>query len=279
MNTATEIQNLLPGTGCTCFVIPSLFTMAECEGLLSPKIKQSFQAAIANYPTNYRNNDRFVTDNDELADSLFEKVKHYLPATIEDSSGIKAENGLWQLAGLNSRLRFCRYSANQYFNRHLDGVHYQSASCQSKLTFMVYLNGANDFGGGRTLFYKTKETDEVWASYIPRQGDLIVFGHNIWHEGEVLSAGEKFVLRSDILYTKVVTEQPRLPFEGHLGYIWKVLKFDESTILSGGRDKVINAWGLDGTLLQSLKGHNNSILDIEKMDAGTFISCSRTSRL
>ena len=106
-----EIQNILPDTNFICFVIPSLFSKTECEQLLSSEIKNSFQKAISNYPTYYRNNDRFVIDNDDLANQLFEKVKPYLPETIEINSAIQAENGVWHLKELNNRLRFCKYSA------------------------------------------------------------------------------------------------------------------------------------------------------------------------
>lgn len=279
MTSQIEIQNILPDTKLTCFVIPSLFSKFECEQLLSIEIKNSFQKAISNYPTYYRNNDRFVMDNDELANQLFQKVKPYLPETIEINTTIQSENGVWHLKELNNRIRFCKYSSNQYFHRHLDGVHYRSSSVQSKLTFMIYLNSANEFEGGRTLFFKTKETEEIWASYIPKQGDLIVFDHNVWHEGEVLTKGEKFVLRSDILYSKEEIENNPMPFHGHLGYIWSLLKFDNDTILSGGRDKEIKAWTMSGEQKQSLQGHQNSILCIEKVTDDTFITGSRDQQI
>lgn len=279
INSKIEIQNILPDTDFICFVIPSLFSKTECELLLNSEIKNSFQKAISNYPTYYRNNDRFVIDNDDLANQLFEKVKPYLPETIEINSAIQAENGVWHLKELNNRLRFCKYSANQYFHRHLDGVHYRNDTTQSKLTFMIYLNSATEFEGGRTLFFKTKETQEIWASYIPKQGDLIVFDHNVWHEGEVLTQGEKFVLRSDILYSKIETQVSKEPFAGHLGYIWSLLKIDDNTILSGGRDKEIKAWTVSGELKQSLQGHQNSISCIEKMNDDIFISGSRDQQV
>jgi WD40 repeat protein len=279
MASKIEIQNILPDTKLTCFVIPSLFSKIECEQLLNTDIKNSFQKAISNYPTYYRNNDRFVLDDEELAKQLFEKVRPYLPETIEVNFAIQAENGIWHLKELNSRIRFCKYSANQYFHRHLDGVHYRNDTTQSKLTFMIYLNSATDFKGGRTLFFKTKETNEIWASYIPKQGDLIIFDHNVWHEGEVLTKGEKFVLRSDILYSKKETEINKEPFVGHLGYIWSLLKIDDSTILSGGRDKEIKAWTISGKQKQSLQGHQNSILCIEKISNDTFISGSRDQQI
>ncbi len=274
-----EIKNILPDAKFTCFVITSLFSKSECEQLLNQEIKNSFQKAITSYPTYYRNNERFVIDNDELSKQLFQKVKPYLPKIVEINSNIQAENGIWHLKELNNRLRFCKYSANQYFNRHLDGVHYRSNSIQSKLTFMVYLNGSENFTGGRTLFFKTKDTDEIWTSYIPKQGDLIVFDHNVWHEGEVLTKGEKFVLRSDILYSKKEIEIIQKPFTGHLGYIWSLIKINNNTIISGGRDKEIKIWSLSGKLKYSLKGHKNSILSIEKISKTIFISGSRDRQI
>lgn len=279
MASKIEIQHLLQDTDFTCFVIPSLFTKEDCEQFLNTDIKNSFQKASSNYPTYYRNNDRFVIDDDALAKRLFEKVKRYLPERIEINSPIQSENGIWELQELNSRLRFCKYSANQYFHRHLDGVHYRNDTTQSKLTFMIYLNNATQFEGGRTLFFKTKEAEEIWASYIPKQGDLIVFDHNVWHEGEVLTKGEKFVLRSDILYSKNNPVTTKEPFTGHLGYIWKLLKMDDNTILSGGRDKEIKVWTALGEQKKSLQGHQNSILCLEKISDDIFISGSRDQQI
>jgi len=274
-----EMQHILPNAEFTCFVIPSLFSNVECEALLRTDIKRSFQNAIFNYPTNYRNNERFVMDADTLAKQLFQKVKQYLPKIIETDSGILSENGVWSLKELNSRLRFCKYASHQYFHRHLDGVHYRDNSTQSKLSFMIYLNSATEFEGGRTLFFKTKETSEIWASYIPKQGDLIVFDHNIWHEGEVVTQGEKFVLRSDILYTRKATKSSEKPFVGHLGYVWSLLKMNNQTMLSAGRDASIKVWNISGKLIHSLSGHTRSILCIERINKEVFISGARDRQI
>lgn len=144
---------------------------------------------------------------------------------------------------------------------------------------MIYLNSATEFKGGRTLFFKTKDSSEIWASYIPKQGDLIVFDHNVWHEGEVLQEGEKFVLRSDILYSRISGNKQKEPFCGHLGYIWSLLKLNDNTILSGGRDTNIKAWTISGEEKYSLKEHQNSILSLEKINENTFISGSRDQHI
>jgi hypothetical protein len=282
MTHSTEnILHLLPESKHVCQVVPRLFSKADCEALLTEAVKSSFRQAHDHYPTSYRNNDRLVVDSDVLAQKLFELVRPFLPESIAIESENRVEAGTWQLRELNSRFRFCRYSAGQYFHRHLDGVHYRSDRVQSKLTFMLYLNGAEEFEGGRTLFYRSKDAEEVWAAYLPRQGDLIFFDHNLWHEGEELRSGEKYVLRSDILYEKTDSEtapltQHRKPYqEGHLGYIWKLLLFDDRLLISGGRNKLIKVWDREGSCVQHLKGHQHSILCMAQANESTFLSGSR----
>ena len=281
MHPTGEIVDLLPQSGYVCWVIPRLFSQTQCALLLTDAIKRSFQQASSHYPTSYRNNDRLVVDVEHLSWRLFEQVKPFLPDTIRIQSGNPMEEGTWRLRELNSRLRYCRYSAGQYFHRHLDGVHYRSARIQSKLTFMLYLNSADEFGGGRTLFYRSKDSQEVWASYLPQQGDLILFDHNLWHEGEVLTTGQKYVLRSDILYERQTTEeaskpQPPTPYqEGHLGYIWTLLSFNQRLLVSGGRDKIIKVWDEQGVCQQRLLGHQNSILCLARINERTLLSGSR----
>jgi hypothetical protein len=46
-------------------------------------VKDGFNKAIHNYPTYYRNNERVVVDSFELAESLFEKIKDYVPSTLK----------------------------------------------------------------------------------------------------------------------------------------------------------------------------------------------------
>lgn len=266
-----KAYNVLKDSDYICFVIPKFFTDEECNNLID-KVKPLFQKANSNYPTYYRNNERFVEDNYELSKHIFQKAISYLPEQIFDS------NEIWNLKELNTRIRFCRYLKEQYFNRHLDGIYHISENEQSKLTFMLYLNGNEDFTGGRTLFYKSKTDNEIWAEYHPQKGDLIVFDHNIWHEGEMLLSGEKYILRSDIIFKKSnesLNESKTNYQEGHLGYIWKLLKFNENIVLSSGRDKLIKVWDNKDSCIQKLENHQNSITCLEKISDDTFISGSR----
>ncbi len=267
---------LLPDSKLPCFVVPGAFSAAVCAELLARAVGAGFQAASTHYPTYYRNNERLVVDDEPLAAQLFATIRPVLPPELPaDEPGAAP----WRLRMLNPRLRFCRYAAGQYFHRHLDGVHHQSATVQSRLTFMIYLNDATGFSGGRTLFYRTKDDPDIWAEYQPARGDLIVFDHRLWHEGEQLGSGEKFVLRSDILYETTAAPVAPGPFSpGHLGYIWQVVPFG-AAVVSAGRDKTIKVWDAQGQLRQELPGHLNSVLSLCPLSSTLLLSGSRDTTI
>ncbi|RTQ48922.1 hypothetical protein EJV47_15120 [Hymenobacter gummosus] len=268
--------DLLPDSALLCRVIPRLFSPAECAALLAEPQRRAFASSAANYPTYYRNNERCVVDDAALAARLLARAAPYLPATLPATDAPATAD--WELLGVNSRIRFCRYAAGQYFHRHLDGVHHVSPTVQSRLTFMVYLNDARTFGGGRTLFFRDQYTPEIWAAYHPQQGDLIVFDHQIWHEGEELSAGEKFVLRSDLLYQQPAPAAAPGFAAVHLGYIWQLCPLGP-LLLSAGRDQVIRVWDAAGCCRQELRGHQGSVLALARLTADTFVSGSRDQQV
>ena len=91
--------------------------------------------------------------------------------------------------GLPKDFRFYKYTAGQRFKMHKDGA-WTEGGHTSKLTLLVYLN--EGFEGGSTDFHD--------VSITPRTGDALFFIHNTWHEGAAVSAGVKYVLRSDVLF-------------------------------------------------------------------------------
>ncbi|MFK8005987.1 MAG: 2OG-Fe(II) oxygenase [Saprospiraceae bacterium] len=272
-----QILQLLPQRKEVCFVVKQAFSKSFCEQLILQK-KHSFQSAQSHYPTSYRNNERQILDNQILAEKLFLKIKNYVPLQIEIEGIAKEEKGSWNLRQLNDRIRICRYLPGQYFNKHLDGVHFRSKELQSKLTFMVYLNSASEYQGGRTLFFDSKEDDSVIQSFLPEEGDLIIFDHNLWHSGEEVLSGEKYILRSDILYQKNESETDKNNgafSEGHLGYIWSIIRFNNN-ILTAGRDRLIKVWNTSTEQkVDEFLSHENSIFALLKLNDQTLLSASR----
>jgi len=77
----------------------------------------------------------------------------------------------------------------------------------SRLTFLIYLN--DEFSDGQTTFFipSSSAIGTMDARPVkPRQGSILVFPHGethaLLHEGSPVTEGGKFVIRTDVLYTK-----------------------------------------------------------------------------
>jgi hypothetical protein len=75
--------------------------------------------------------------NDDLL-PIWERIKEYLPKTFKTSTWSRDE---WNLVddkiGMNQRLRFYRYEANDYFASHYDGCWSPHRNECSHFTFIV----------------------------------------------------------------------------------------------------------------------------------------------
>ncbi len=92
--------------------------------------------------------------------------------------------------GLNERLRFYAYEAEDRFDLHTDGAFVRPGQ-RSRLTLLLYLSGA--FEGGELAF-------EEGPTLRPGEGDVVLFPHERWHRSLPLRAGRKIVLRTDVMF-------------------------------------------------------------------------------
>jgi WD40 repeat protein len=270
-------EQILSGVGC-CRLIPGTFTKTECLSLIRRAQSVGYSKASLYYPPSYRNNERLVIDDHEFADRVFRRVRGQLPQIITDPDRTQ-----WKLVGINERFRLCRYESGQFFKIHRDGVYHRNDKIQSKLTFMVYLNGREEFDGGLTRFFESRDPQsQVIASIPPLAGSLIYFDHDLWHDGQELLSGEKFIMRSDILYERVSpcmgdSEPTPKSDHGHSGYIWTLAELPNELIATGGRDKTIKIWktSVAPTWAQTLTGHQSSVTSIIALRTGDLWSASR----
>jgi len=66
---------------------------------------------------------------------------------------------------------------------------------------LVYLNAVEE--GGHTAFYAAARTAAGGAivhQVVPVPGLAVTFDHRWWHEGQPVTAGFKYVLRTDVPY-------------------------------------------------------------------------------
>jgi len=179
------------------FTVAGILTQQECEELIAKGEAMGFEAATvavstgARLMTNVRNNDRVTFDDPALAELIWDRIKTYIPQTIDNAIAV----------GLNERLRFYRYDPLQRFNAHRDGIVERSPTERTRLTFMSYLN--DTYEGGQTVFYSETRANnlrEVVASVQGVTGMGLVFAHEWWHEGARVLSGRKYVLRTDVIY-------------------------------------------------------------------------------
>ena len=129
-----------------------------------------------------RNNTRVMWDDADEAATLLERVRARVPARL---SGMV-------LAGANPRLRLYRYGEGEKHGAHWDSIVELPDGVRSLLTLVFYLN--EGFSGGETEFV------ELGAAVTPRTGRALLFQHRVMHLASEVRAGEKFVLRTDLLY-------------------------------------------------------------------------------
>eukprot|EP00406_Dinophysis_acuminata_P045488 CAMPEP_0179315292 /NCGR_PEP_ID=MMETSP0797-20121207/54970_1 /TAXON_ID=47934 /ORGANISM="Dinophysis acuminata, Strain DAEP01" /LENGTH=92 /DNA_ID=CAMNT_0021025779 /DNA_START=89 /DNA_END=368 /DNA_ORIENTATION=+ len=74
---------------------------------------------------------------------------------------------------------------------------------------MIYLNTqGSDFEGGCTRFYSARQQrywpgkpEHVTTAHQPKAGSALIFNHLITHDGEEVTSGRKYIMRSEVMYT------------------------------------------------------------------------------
>ena len=278
-------EHPLPRSLGSCVLIPGFLSPPECRELISAAEDRGFRSAELDYPPSYRNNDRQVLNDPDLAARLLQRLRDVAPNDI-DSLLPEDISKSWTLSGINERLRLCRYLPGQQFHLHQDGVHHRGADCRSMLTFMIYLTDGDDFEGGDTSFYAAgpsagEDESNPVVRIRPRVGSLILFDHGIWHAGDEVTAGMKYVLRSDLLFRRNAGEDTGLAAipSHHQGYIWTLAELSDGRVASGGRDGKIRIWRPHGELSATLEGHSQSVLGLVECAPGVIASVSRDRTL
>ncbi|MCU0493871.1 MAG: 2OG-Fe(II) oxygenase [Chloroflexaceae bacterium] len=61
-------------------------------------------------------------------------------------------------------------------------------------TITVYLN--DNYEGGSVKFMRSREDPTLLYTYKPKQGDALIFNHDVYHEGETLETNSKYLART-----------------------------------------------------------------------------------
>lgn len=185
--------------------IDNVFSKDECDKLIELAEGNDFTFASVSVGGSQRevkeirNNTRWMNDDSRLAAHFFDKIKEFLPIEWEGR----------KVSCLNERLRFLKYEQGEYFKPHYDGEYERDDfSEKSFITVQIYLNGDDGLKGGETTFFGSGK-DQISAVYEfptrkvkPSPGKVLIFEHEILHEGSCIDKGVKYVIRTDVMYKR-----------------------------------------------------------------------------
>lgn len=185
-------------------MVEGFLTPEECQTWIAESEQSGYEPALVNIGggkqrmmTDVRNSSRCVIDDERIAAQLWQRIKPFLPDDCAAQFRVLPKE-------LNERLRFLRYDSGEYFAPHCDGSYahpggHPKNGQTSVMTFFLYLN--EGFEGGATRYYSSYKEDEYFDC-IPKTGMVVVFEHHMYHSGEVLAAGRKYALRTDVMFTR-----------------------------------------------------------------------------
>eukprot|EP00039_Didymoeca_costata_P005638 m.83259 g.83259 ORF g.83259 m.83259 type:complete len:266 (-) comp12913_c0_seq2:1227-2024(-) len=220
-------------------VMENIFTDEECDALVNITHTVGYEPALLNVgygrqvsAPDVRKHDRCMIDSTEFAELLWSRVRDHMPDIYPQT-----DTGFgYEPTGLNERMRFLKYKPGDYFAPHRDGrfVHPDRPGEQSKLTLMLYLNNTGGNGGGTTFIQPERklskgrgkltksevkkqqqgkdiiEPDDLGNIAIrPTKGMVLLFDHRIYHEGSMLLGGDKYCLRTDVMYRQAKPPAPK----------------------------------------------------------------------
>lgn len=186
----TKIKNL--------FLIPNFLSQTESQKLIFASETRGYRQIMGD--AKYRSNTRLCMHDCNVADHLWTRILELKMVPLR----LEYQGKKWQAIGLNPDLRYCRYVEGQSFTKHLDEKHIIDKDIITGFTVNIYLNDVDTKHQGSTRFFlNEKEPNEVSYVIQPQAGLCLIFDHlreAYVHDGHELLHGEKYLLRTDILY-------------------------------------------------------------------------------
>lgn len=141
-----------------------------------------------------------MIDDVQMVDGWLKRMNPFIEeftAQYQD----KISEDLGPIRGMNNRLRICKYPAGGIFGKHED-AEASFASFRSRFTVMAYLNNISEEQGGATRFFEKTAMRPLAVKIQPAAGLVVIFPHQLLHDGELCIADAKYLIRSDIMFDR-----------------------------------------------------------------------------
>lgn len=189
-STVLRIETLLEGY---VWVVPKFFSEKECEDF------KTFMDSTASVEYTQQRATRWMASRECYRSSqkserasleLYQRMQLCCPRSLTLLPKQKANT-------CNPNIRLYKYSKGMAFGKHIDESN-SIAEGVTKMTMLVYLSSCS---GGATRFDAPDGKREI--AYQPTVGSLLLHLHGpdcLLHQADPVISGEKYVLRSDLVY-------------------------------------------------------------------------------
>jgi 2OG-Fe(II) oxygenase superfamily len=205
-----QLQTLLPGY---IWVIPNFFTHPECKNWIDFVEREVPMEHTVQRGTRFlaqRECYRTSRNDPTLSERVFRRLLHrvFQLQRKTDSLSEQQKNDISSAGlppgcpdGCNPNLRLYKYTKGHSFGKHVDESVALPDGSRTRLTALVYLSNCQ---GGATRFYDPRGSG-VAVSFQPTVGALLLHLHGddcLEHEGDMVTGGTKYVLRTDVAYRR-----------------------------------------------------------------------------
>lgn len=191
-------------------IASNLLSTSECADLIDQHSPYLEPQAVS-----FTSRSRYIFQDESLASTIWTRLHpFYNTLSFADGDGYE-----WTPSHVNDHFRFCKYVAGDGFTPHVDGEKLLAPDTQTMVTLNIYLNTTPIEAGGATrilvptdLDGKTPSEDlvefrdrcyKILHSTYPVAGSAAIFpSGGPLHDGAVLLAGEKYLLRTDIVFQR-----------------------------------------------------------------------------
>jgi hypothetical protein len=196
------------------FTIKELLTEVETSELVKKAEVSGFASIEWEYHKTYRDCTRVILRDEGLADKLWKRL---LPHLCVDDLAVRpfgyGADGFWVPKGVNPLFRITKYTPGGHFSVHRDGGFVVTDDFRSIYTLMIYLQ--KPYQGGDTKFFDSSHDVPLSltrqmpprvpvATVAPEEGTALLFTHDVAHEGAEVLQGDKYVLRTDLLFERTL---------------------------------------------------------------------------
>ena len=178
-------------------LISNLLSPSECKQIIEDNEESLISTSGA-----YSKRLRHMYLDYNLVDVLWSRLEPFYGT----DRVVDEEGRAWTATSLNPFLRFCKYTPGNDFGPHQDGRRMMNVDEQSFMTVNIYLTTVPVAHGGATrVLERSQEGDnkhKVIGVMQPVEGMASVFRDSLFHDGERLEEGVKYLLRTDVIYQR-----------------------------------------------------------------------------